>query len=329
MGVVTVVADLSLDIPKTGIYVLLGSNGTGRSTTISILAGLLGCTWGTVMFKGRVERPLLGMIGLVPQKNVLFPELTCYQTLCVWWAIKLMSELVIDYNTNVLSGGQKHKLQLAIDLMGGSKFLLVDECTSSVDPLSCRALWRTLTSVRHDRTVVFTTHFLDEADLLADTIAVLAAPGACASLLDRIRPLAPSTYVMSSSPSEVSYHLKSKDPSTVHGVLKIFEADKEEDLLVSYSVLSTKTMLISEPGSQLFPVLSRGNAPALELTNGRRRSPLSQAFTIFHKRVLIARRSWLTPLLALLVAIAGSCAPLFFIAGRSLQSFSRFPASSV
>ncbi|PCH34380.1 nucleoside triphosphate hydrolase protein [Wolfiporia cocos MD-104 SS10] len=409
-GVVTAVADLSLDIPKTGIYVLLGSNGAGKSTTMSVLAGLLGRTRGTVMFEGGVERPPLGTIGLVPQKNVLFPELTCYQTLRVWRAIKPTSELAADedieqllrdcdlgkkihYNANALSGGQKRKLQLAIGLVGGSKILLVDECTSGVDPLSRRALWRTLTSVRHDRTVVFTTHFLDEADLLADTIAVLAAPGklvaqgtpvalksdlgegytvqatfntsdsseqiatASSSLLDRIRPLAPSTYVTSSSPSEVSYHLKSKDPSTVHGVLKIFEADREEDLLASYSVLSTSIEDIflglmhgnndtqhekdkvesitskehtdsttekddanQRPGSQLFPVLSRGNAPALELTNGRRRAPLSQAFTIFHKRVLIARRSWLTPLLALVVAIAGSCAPLFFIAGRSHQS---------
>ncbi|KAG2043689.1 hypothetical protein BDR03DRAFT_978110 [Suillus americanus] len=96
----------------------------------------------------------------LPQKNVIFPELSCYQTLhCT------------------LSGGQKCKLQLAIGLIGGSKIVLVDECTSGVDPLSCRALWKTLTSVRFDRTIVFTTHFLDEADLLADKIAILAAPG--------------------------------------------------------------------------------------------------------------------------------------------------------
>lgn len=390
-GLVTAVADLSLDIPKTGIYVLLGSNGAGKSTTMSILAGLLGRTRGSVLFEGGVERPPLGSIGLVPQKNVLFPELTCYQTLRVWRAIKPLSDSAeeedieqllkdcdlgkkIHYNANALSGGQKRKLQLAIGLVGGSKILLVDECTSGVDPLSRRALWRTLTSVRHDRTVVFTTHFLDEADLLADTIAVLAAPGKLVAqgtpvalksslgegytvqvsfsgnqvgekagnepseLLDRVRPLAPSAYVTSSGPNEASYHLKAKDPAAVHKVLEIMELEREASRLASYSVLSTSIEDIflglmhsnqdadsekadrKSAGSTLLPVLSHGSAPTLELTSGRRRSPLGQAFTIFHKRALIARRSWLTPFLAVLVAVAGSCVPLFFIAGRARQT---------
>ena len=152
-------ADLSLEIPKTGIFVLLGSNGyatsfapalhlihnvcftsAGKSTTMSVLAGLIGRTRGSVTFEGGVERPPLGTIGLVPQKNVLFPELTCYQTLRVWKAIKPLKheggaddedieQLLRDcdlgkkihYNANALSGGQKRKLQLAIGLVGGSK----------------------------------------------------------------------------------------------------------------------------------------------------------------------------------------------------------------
>jgi ATP-binding cassette subfamily A (ABC1) protein 3 len=63
----------------------------------------------------------------------------------------------IHANANTLSGGQKRKLQLTIGLVGGSKIVLVDECTSGIDPLSRRALWRTLTSVRLDWTIVFTT----------------------------------------------------------------------------------------------------------------------------------------------------------------------------
>ncbi|TFY63698.1 hypothetical protein EVJ58_g3098 [Rhodofomes roseus] len=407
-GLVTAVADLSLEIPKTGIFVLLGSNGAGKSTTMSVLAGLIGRTRGSVTFEGGTERPPLGTIGLVPQKNVLFPELTCYQTLKVWKAIKPpmnengpdeedIEQLLRDcdlgkkihYNAIALSGGQKRKLQLAIGLVGGSRILLVDECTSGVDPLSRRALWRTLTSVRHERTVVFTTHFLDEADLLADTIAVLAAPGKLvaqgtpvalkshygqgytvqvtlntpvdtqeksptdpAEVLERIRPLVPGAYVTAAAPGEATYHLNAKDPSTVHKVLDVMEGEREAGKLASYSVLSTSiediflglmhannagTPESSErsssaspspvpgehdkvektTGSALLPVLSHGNAPVLELTTGRKRSPLSQALTIFHKRAMIARRSWLTPLLAVLVAIGGSCVPLFFIAGRA------------
>ncbi|KAI0947262.1 hypothetical protein AcV7_009727 [Taiwanofungus camphoratus] len=386
-GLVTAVADLSLDIPKHGIFVLLGANGAGKSTTMSILAGLLGRTRGTVTFEGGVQQPPRGTIGLVPQKNVLFPELTCYQTLRLWKAIKTASRTSgddedieqllrdcdlgkkIHFNANALSGGQKRKLQLAIGLVGGSKILLVDECTSGVDPLSRRALWRTLNSVRHERTVVFTTHFLDEADLLADTIAVLAAPGKLVAqgtpvvlksklgegytvqvsfdpdqppdkvsiesseLLDRILASAPLTYVSSSAPNVVSYHLKAKDPSTVQEVLGLVEAEHEASRIASYSVLSTsiediflglmdsKTGIQSENSEKdRDSSLTLPLAPTLELTNGRHKSPLSQALTIFNKRVMIARRSWLTPMLAILIAITGTCIPLFFLTGRPTQS---------
>ncbi|KAH9934058.1 P-loop containing nucleoside triphosphate hydrolase protein [Epithele typhae] len=391
-GVVTAVSDLSIDVPKFGIYVLLGSNGAGKSTTMSILAGLLGRTRGTVTFEGGIEKPPRGTIGIVPQKNVLFPELTCFQTLRVWKAVKRadgrsdddIEQLLRDcdlgkkihYNANALSGGQKRKLQLAIGLIGGSKIVLVDECTSGVDPLSRRALWRTLSSFRNERTVVFTTHFLDEADLLADHIAVLKAPGTLVAsgtpvtlksnlgegyivtttfaedneksaggdhanqLLDRIRALAPLTYTTSSSPHEISYHLKLKEASEVQQVLELVEASRDAYGVANYSVNGTSIEDIflglmhderpsieeknEDAHSSTTPSLvHNSNATAvapLELTNGRRRSPLSQAFTIFHKRVLIAKRSWLTPTLSVLIAVAGACIPTFFLNGQSAPS---------
>ncbi|KAI0778957.1 P-loop containing nucleoside triphosphate hydrolase protein [Trametes elegans] len=396
-SLVTAVSDLSLEIPKFGIYVLLGSNGAGKSTTMSILAGLLGRTRGTVTFEGGVEQPPRGTIGIVPQKNVLFPELTCYQTLRVWKAIKRadtnsdeddIEQLLKDcdlgkkihYNANALSGGQKRKLQLAIGLIGGSKIILVDECTSGVDPLSRRALWRTLSSVRHERTVVFTTHFLDEADLLADTIAVLAAPGKLIAhgtpvalkstlgedvrgsaeksisghpveLLERIQTIAPLTYTSSSAPNEVSYHLKLKDPAVVQEVLSLVEDNRDALGIASYSIISTsiediflglmhddtrsEEKEIEKTASSTTPSLSAAptpTPPVLALTNGRRRSPLSQALTIFHKRVLIARRSWLTPCLAVLIAVAGSCIPTFFLSDRAqtcVRTFRSVPITPV
>ncbi|KAH9885418.1 P-loop containing nucleoside triphosphate hydrolase protein [Cubamyces lactineus] len=405
-SLVTAVSDLSLEIPKYGIYVLLGSNGAGKSTTMSILAGLLGRTRGSVLFEGGVERPPRGTIGIVPQKNVLFPELTCYQTLRVWRAVKRadthseeddIEQLLKDcdlgkkihYNANALSGGQKRKLQLAIGLIGGSKVILVDECTSGVDPLSRRALWRTLSSVKNERTVVFTTHFLDEADLLADTIAVLAAPGKLVAhgtpvalkstlgegytvnvsfkqegehsekhsvghqteLLDRIRTIAPLTYTSTSAPHEVSYHLKLKDAAVVQEVLSLVEDNQDAYGVSSYSVMGTsiediflglmhddtrnEDKELEKSGSAETPSLSTSptpTPPVLELTNGRRRSPLSQALTIFHKRVLIARRSWLTPCLALLVGVAGSCVPIFFLSNRAqtcVRTFRSVPTTPV
>ena len=99
----------------------------------------MGRTRGTVLFEGGVERPPRGSIGLVPQKNVLFSELTCYQTLRLWKTIKprvastageedvirLLEDCdlgdKVHFNAGSLSGGQKRKLQLAIGLVGGSK----------------------------------------------------------------------------------------------------------------------------------------------------------------------------------------------------------------
>lgn len=145
---VTAVHDLTLDIPKYGIFVLLGSNGAGKSTVLSILAGLAGRTRGSIQFEGGQDHPKAGTLGIVPQKNVLFPELTCHQTLKVWKAIKwsknskededviqLLKDCdlgtKIHANAATLSGGQKRKLQLAIGLVGGSKSEYPDRYHSS------------------------------------------------------------------------------------------------------------------------------------------------------------------------------------------------------
>ncbi|KAK0217586.1 hypothetical protein EDD85DRAFT_990713 [Armillaria nabsnona] len=394
-NVVTAVNDLTLDIPKHGIFVLLGSNGAGKSTVLSILGGLTGRTRGSVLFEGGVERPRPGTLGIVSQKNVLFPELTCYQTLRVWRAVKWSGdnsededieqllkdcdlEQKIHANASTLSGGQKRKLQLAIGLIGGSKVVLVDECTSGVDPLSRRALWRTLTSFRQERTIIFTTHFLDEADLLADNIAILAAPGKLVArgspvslkrdlgegyivqvtfhsspkgeesqvptrLLHQIRNDAPSTYLSTSAPNQVSYHLRSKDSRDVERVLQIVENEKHASNIASYDVTGTTIEdifldLMAKNDPQAFDEKYTHHStsssvfvedlPSLQLSNGRRMSPLQQAMTIFVKRTLIARRSWLAPALSVIVAIAASTIPLVFIRGRQPSCVKTFSTST-
>ncbi|KZP00844.1 P-loop containing nucleoside triphosphate hydrolase protein [Calocera viscosa TUFC12733] len=190
---VIAINDLSLTIPKYGIHCLLGSNGSGKSTTLEILAGLISASKGVVSFGGQ-PRPARGTLGIVPQKNVLWDELSCLQHLKLWRDIKRPigngadEDLVqllrdCDVGTKVkarastLSGGQKRKLQLAVGLVGQSELILVDEATSGVDPLARRAIWRALNAVKAQKTIVYTTHFLDEADLIGDEITILAAPG--------------------------------------------------------------------------------------------------------------------------------------------------------
>jgi ATP-binding cassette subfamily A (ABC1) protein 3 len=153
--------------------------------------------------------------------------------------------------------------------------------------------------------------------------------------------------------TEVSYHLKSKEPGAVQDVLQLLEDERRAFGIASYDVrgssiediflslmsaedapptTSEKSITPDTPKPSSPDLASKGGStaslpsllnPATQLTTGRRMSPFSQALTIFHKRRLIARRAWLAPLLALLVAVAGACVPLVFLAGRREQGCAR------
>ncbi|KAG8766793.1 hypothetical protein FRC15_006111, partial [Serendipita sp. 397] len=291
----TAIEDLSFTVPKTGIWILLGANGAGKSTVLSMIANLLGRDSGSITFEGGAAHPPRGSLGIVPQKNVLIPELSCYQTVRLWSSIKRPSgtsetkqdleQLLIDCDlssklhakSGSLSGGQKRKLQLAIGLVGGSKILLVDEATSGVDPLSRRALWRALTAVKHERTVLFTTHFLDEADLLGDNVTVLAAPGrllaegtpvslkstlgegytivvtfpatsdpekdrafsTAQSLVNKIVPKAEHARVTQVTETNATFALRSKDVHVVREVLEVLQTEQAAGVIAGYEVHGT------------------------------------------------------------------------------------------
>jgi ATP-binding cassette subfamily A (ABC1) protein 3 len=222
--------------------------------------------------------------------------------------------------------------------------------------------------------------FLDEADLLADNIAVLAAPGKLVAngspvtlktslgegysvqvkfshdltkniddlpdgLLSSIRLFAPEVYTTALSSTQISYHLRSKDPLTVEKVLLMLDRMKDTFGIMSYDVIGTniediflrlmtpvgrhenaKDKLSLEDDSQ--SVMTVVEPDPLELTTGQSRAPWHQALVIFQKRLLIARRSWLPQLLLVLVAVAGSTVPTFFMTGRPatcIPGFHNFP----
>lgn len=161
-------------------------------------------------------------------------------------------------------------------------------------------------------------------------------------LLRRIRTCAPHAHESLPSPHQVSYHLKSKETVVVEEVLKILDVEKHIYGIASYDVLGTtiedifldlmdrNDPLDDEKESQksaITSVLPDSISP-LELSNGRATSPFQQAATIFYKRALIFRRSWLTLVLAVLVAVAGSTIPLVFITGRQASCVKTFSNST-
>ena len=182
---VVAVDNLDLDIRQGQITVLLGSNGSGKTTTLETIAGLNTVTSGTVTVDGR------GGLGICPQRNVLWDDLTTFEHVQIFNRLKStgptaskveIQELVaacdlskkLGARSYQLSGGQKRKLQLSMMFTGGSKVCCVDECSSGVDALARQKLWQILLAERGARTIIFTTHFLDEADLLSDQIAILS-----------------------------------------------------------------------------------------------------------------------------------------------------------
>lgn len=182
---VVAVNGLTLSATKGQILVLLGANGSGKSTTLDAIAGLNTVTSGTITVDGT------GGLGIAPQKNVLWDELTVEEHIRIFNRLKSTSkrdsketlrDLIkavdldrkIGAKSKTLSGGQKRKLQLGMMFTGGSSVCCVDEVSSGLDPLSRRKIWDILLAERGSRTIILTTHFLDEADLLADHIAILS-----------------------------------------------------------------------------------------------------------------------------------------------------------
>uniref|UniRef100_A0A3B4YY19 P-type phospholipid transporter n=1 Tax=Seriola lalandi dorsalis TaxID=1841481 RepID=A0A3B4YY19_SERLL len=191
---------LNLKFYEGQITSFLGHNGAGKTTTISVLTGLFPPTSGTVYIKGMDIRHDMDIIrrtlGVCPQHNVLFDILTVEEHVWFYGCLKGLSEdevkseldtLLDDVGllhkrheqTKNLSGGMQRKLSVAIAFVGGSKVVVLDEPTAGVDPYSRRGIWDLLLKYRKDRTIILSTHYMDEAELLGDRIAIISQGKLC------------------------------------------------------------------------------------------------------------------------------------------------------
>ncbi len=203
----------SLAVPAKGIFALIGRNGAGKTTLIRILSTQLSPTSGTAQISGldilKDTDALREIIACVPQEGRAVGWLTPRQFLSsylMWRGFtskeanllleKSLDELGIkkyaDTLNRLLSGGTKRKVLVGMVMASGAKVIFLDEPTTGLDPISRDELWRTLVKLKKDHFIFLTTHYLEEAEKLADKIGVvedgkLMALGTMAELRRKVK----------------------------------------------------------------------------------------------------------------------------------------------
>jgi ABC-2 type transport system ATP-binding protein len=189
-GALEAVRGVDFEIEEGEVFGLLGPNGAGKTTTVEILEGYRRRDAGEVSVFGHdPERPgpeFRQRIGVVLQQSQLWPNITVRETHAMFAGyyehprdVGEVIELVgltekRDARVKTLSGGQKRRLDLGLALVGDPDLVFLDEPTTGFDPAARRAAWDMIRSLRSlGKTVLLTTHYLDEAEQLADRVAVL------------------------------------------------------------------------------------------------------------------------------------------------------------
>ena len=184
---------LSLQIKKGEVFGFLGPNGAGKTTSIKMMVGLLKPTSGEVLINGQDMKKFdKALIGVCPQELVLWDNLTCEESLKLIGDMyevpkdvlkgrieQLLNDLILTDKANTLvtnlSGGMKRRLNLSLALVHQPEIVMLDEPSEGLDPQSRRVLWKYIRSLRDEegKTVILTTHLMDEADRLSDRVAII------------------------------------------------------------------------------------------------------------------------------------------------------------
>ncbi len=189
-GKFTAVDHISFEVQAGETFGILGPNGAGKTTTLEVIEGLKTATEGTVLVDGKnvakETHAVKSIIGVQLQASSFFDGLNLIELIETFAALydrtvnplKLLEEVQLTEkaknHVKELSGGQKQRLSIAIGLVNDPKIIFLDEPTTGLDPQARRNLWDLVTQIKQKgKTVVLTTHYMDEAEVLCDRIAIM------------------------------------------------------------------------------------------------------------------------------------------------------------
>ncbi|XP_073143573.1 ABC transporter A family member 2-like [Henckelia pumila] len=190
------VEGLWMNIPKDQLFCLLGPNGAGKTTSISCLTGITTVSSGDALVYGQSIQSAAGlqnirrMMGVCAQFDTLWDVLSAVEHLKLFASIKglhkksheseakkLLEQVKLTAAANVrscsYSGGMKRRLSFAISLIGNPRLVILDEPTTGMDPVARRHIWNVIESAKQGRSIILTTHSMEEADVLSDRIGIM------------------------------------------------------------------------------------------------------------------------------------------------------------
>lgn len=229
----TAVKELSMTMIRGEIFVLLGHNGAGKSTTLHMLTGLYAPTHGYGFIFGKniatESDHIRSMTGICPQDNILWDQLTATEHLRLYAAFKGIPsdrrQFEVDKQLDTFrlthvkgpagsySGGMKRRLLIAMSAIGKPRMIMLDEPTTGMDPLNRRYTWQAIQRLKKNMIVILTTHSMEEADALADQIAIMAD--------GKLRALGSSLFLKNrfGSGYQITLLTETEDMSKVEGIL--------------------------------------------------------------------------------------------------------------
>ena len=281
-GSLTAVDNISFEVQRGETFGMLGPNGAGKTTTLEMIEGIKRSTSGNIRVEGLDVRTqthaVKAIIGVQLQGSTFFENLTLVELIDVFAscydrkvdARELLREVQLtekaDSRARELSGGQKQRLSIAVGLVNDPQVLFLDEPTTGLDPQARRNLWELVKLIKsRGKTIVLTTHYMDEAEVLCDRVAIMDHAKIVA--LDTIERLLASTGV--GSRIEITARAAPPD-ETLRGLAGVVGLERTDD---------TYCVVTSDAQATLDALFALGRAGTLQMdTLNVRRTTLEDVF---------------------------------------------------